>query len=192
MSIRRDGAWPCAIASVSNSGLPDARCEACQCVEDTRRSGGRLRTVLPRVECTTIRPSCSRALSAARAVWRLTPYLLASSGSDGNRAPGPYVPSSILTRRSSVPFPDLIAPDLREHLDRLGQDAALLFTSPDGQPLRHSNFYRRAWMPALTATGLVGIHLHDLRHSGNQFIADAGANPRELMARMATTALAQH
>ena len=39
-------------------------------------------------------------------------------------------------------------------------------------------------MPAAAATGLAGTHLHDLRHTGNQFIADAGANPRELMARM--------
>jgi hypothetical protein len=39
-------------------------------------------------------------------------------------------------------------------------------------------------MPVLTATGLVGTHLHDLRRTGNQFTADAGANPRELMARM--------
>ena len=31
---------------------------------------------------------------------------------------------------------------------------------------------------------MTGVHLHDLRHSGNQFIAEAGANPRELMARM--------
>ena len=26
--------------------------------------------------------------------------------------------------------------------------------------------------------------IHDLRHTGNQFTANAGANPRELMARM--------
>ena len=39
-------------------------------------------------------------------------------------------------------------------------------------------------MSALAATGLVGIHFHDLRHTGNQFTADAGANPRELMERM--------
>ena len=32
--------------------------------------------------------------------------------------------------------------------------------------------------------GLSEIHIHDLRHTGNQFTADAGANPRELMARM--------
>jgi integrase len=86
--------------------------------------------------------------------------------------------------RRVVPFPDLIVPDLREHIDGLGKPAALVFTSPDGHPLRHSNFYRRVWMPALAATGLVGTHFHDLRHTGNQFTADAGANPRELMARM--------
>lgn len=86
--------------------------------------------------------------------------------------------------RRVVSFPDLIVSDLRTHLDGLGPAADLVFTSPDGQPLRHSNLYRRAWMPALTATGLIGIHLHDLRHTGNQLTADVGANPRELMARM--------
>ncbi len=86
--------------------------------------------------------------------------------------------------RRVVPLPDLIAPDLRKHLDGLGPAAVLVFTSPEGAPLRHSNFYRRAWMPALKAVGLSGVHLHDLRHTGNQFSADAGANIRELMERM--------
>jgi integrase len=39
-------------------------------------------------------------------------------------------------------------------------------------------------MPALKAVDLEGVHLHDLRHTGNQFSADAGANIRELMERM--------
>ena len=86
--------------------------------------------------------------------------------------------------RRLVPFPELIAPDLRKHLDAIGQGAALVFTSPEGAPLRHSNFYRRAWMPALKAVGLDGVHLHDLRHTGNQLSADAGANLREMMERM--------
>jgi integrase len=34
------------------------------------------------------------------------------------------------------------------------------------------------------ATGLSGIHFHDLRHAGNLLVADAGANLRELMERM--------
>ncbi len=86
--------------------------------------------------------------------------------------------------RRVVTFPDLIVADLRKHIDAIDQGAALVFTSPAASPLRHSNFYRRAWMPALKAVGLEGVHLHDLRHTGNQFTAEAGANLRELMERM--------
>lgn len=50
--------------------------------------------------------------------------------------------------------------------------------------MRHSNFYRRAWMPALAAVGLPSVHFHDLRHTGHQFSADAGASLRELMEYM--------
>jgi hypothetical protein len=60
--------------------------------------------------------------------------------------------------------------------------APLVFASSTGSPLAQSNF-RRVWLPALAAVGLEGIHLHDLRHTGNQLTANAGANPKELMAR---------
>jgi integrase len=59
-----------------------------------------------------------------------------------------------------------------------------VFTSPEGTALSNTNFRRRVWLPALAAVGLAEIHIHDLRHTGNQFTADAGANPKELMARM--------
>ena len=36
----------------------------------------------------------------------------------------------------------------------------------------------------MTATGLTGVHFHDLRHAGNHMVAAAGANLRELMERM--------
>jgi integrase len=62
--------------------------------------------------------------------------------------------------------------------------APLAFTSPTGSPLVNSNFRSRVRLPALETVGLSGIHFHDLRHTGNQFTAEAGANPRELMARM--------
>jgi integrase len=39
-------------------------------------------------------------------------------------------------------------------------------------------------MPALKTAGLEGVHFHDLRHTGNQLSADAGANLREMMERM--------
>lgn len=86
--------------------------------------------------------------------------------------------------RRVVVFPDLIVPDLRKHLESLPGDAVLVFTSPNGLPLVNSNFRRRIWLPALENVDLTGIHLHDLRHTGNQLTADAGANLRELMAKM--------
>ena len=44
-----------------------------------------------------------------------------------------------------------------------------------GTPLSHSNFRRRVWLPALATVGLEGVHVHDLRHTGNQLTANAGA-----------------
>jgi integrase len=82
-----------------------------------------------------------------------------------------------------VDFPELIVPDLREHLVWV-PSSALVFASSTGAPLAHSNFRQRIWLPALAAVGLEGVHLHDLRHTGNQLTANAGANLRELMARM--------
>jgi integrase len=86
--------------------------------------------------------------------------------------------------RRVVVFASLIVPDLRKHLDALSGGAPLAFTSPEGTALANTNFRRRVWLPALAAVGLSGIHIHDLRHTGNQFTADAGANLKELMARM--------
>ncbi len=88
--------------------------------------------------------------------------------------------------KRTVIVPLMLLPDVRGHLASYvapGPDA-LVFASPAGTPLRHSNFRSRVWLPALTATGLTGIHFHDLRHAGNLFIASAGANLRELMERM--------
>jgi integrase len=85
--------------------------------------------------------------------------------------------------RRVVDFADLIVPDLRKHL-RAVPAGALAFTSPEGAALSNTNFRRRIWVPALAAVGLEGVHIHDLRHTGNQFTANAGANTKELMVRM--------
>ena len=52
-------------------------------------------------------------------------------------------------------------------------------------PLRRSNFNKMAaWPQAVRAIGAEGLHLHDLRHTGNHFAAASGARLRDLMARM--------
>jgi hypothetical protein len=80
----------------------------------------------------------------------------------------------------------VIKADLRWHLACFGGEGedGLVFSSPMGTPMRHSNFYRRVWLPAVRKAGLQSVHFHDLRHSGNALTADAGANLRELMERV--------
>jgi integrase len=85
-----------------------------------------------------------------------------------------------------VTIPEVITPVVQWHLSCFARpgDDGLVFTSPRGGPLRHSQFRQRQWVPALTAAGLADFHFHDLRHSGNTLAASAGATLRELMDRM--------
>ena len=85
-----------------------------------------------------------------------------------------------------VTIPEVIIPVIQWHLSCFAQqgDEGLVFTSPAGRPLHHTNFRRRVWLKALTAAGLPELHFHDLRHSGNTLAASAGATLRELMDRM--------
>jgi integrase len=101
---------------------------------------------------------------------------------NGALAFGP--PKSAAGRRT-VGFPELIAPVVRWHLACfVHEDDGLVFTGPAGAPLRRSNFRRRTWLGALKKAELPAAHFHDLRHTGNTLTATAGANLRELMARM--------
>ncbi len=85
-----------------------------------------------------------------------------------------------------VAFPAPITRDLTWHLARFTApgDDALIFTSPTGMPLRRGNFRCRVWIKATQAAGIPGTHFRDLRHTGNNLTAQAGANLRELMERM--------
>ena len=95
-------------------------------------------------------------------------------------------PKSAAGKRT-VYFPATIAAELRWHLDQFPNPAAaaLVFTSTRGKPIRHSHFRQRVWRPAAAdALGMMGVHVHDLRHAGSSLSAAAGASLRELMDRM--------
>ena len=57
------------------------------------------------------------------------------------------------------------------------EDDALIFTSPRGAPLRHSNFYTTIWRPAVEDSRLNhSLRIHDLRHTAASFMIYEGAH----------------
>jgi len=40
------------------------------------------------------------------------------------------------------------------------------------------------WPHVVESIGAAGLHVHDLRHTGNQFAANSGAGLKDLMSRM--------
>jgi integrase len=89
--------------------------------------------------------------------------------------------------RRMVGVPQAIIPVLREHLSVFvaNEPGALVFPGVKGGPLRRGNFNKMsAWPQAVKSVGADGLHVHDLRHTGNTFAAASGAQLRDLMARM--------
>jgi integrase len=97
-----------------------------------------------------------------------------------------FGPPKTAAGRRAVGYPELISSAVRWHLSCFAQpeDEGLVFTGPAGGALRRGNFRRRVWLPALRDAGVPSVHFHDLRHTGNNLTAAAGANLRELMTRM--------
>lgn len=79
--------------------------------------------------------------------------------------------------RRSVPLPRSFAEELRDLTDGRAPDA-LVFTAPEGGPLRYSNFRQRVFGPAVKAAGLggLGITPHKLRHTAASLAIAAGAD----------------
>jgi integrase len=96
-------------------------------------------------------------------------------------------PKSVAGVRT-VSLPDVLVPELRQHIDSYAEPGpdGLLFTGERGGPLRRGNFHRATkWTKTVVEVGLpAGFDFHDLRHTGNQLAAAAGASTRELMHRM--------
>jgi integrase len=84
----------------------------------------------------------------------------------------------------TVPIPSLILPELRRHLDRYAEPGTegQVFVGAEGATPRRSHF-NKIWHRACDAAEIKGLHFHDLRHTGNNFAAAAGASTKELMAR---------
>ena len=87
----------------------------------------------------------------------------------------------------SVAIPRFLCERLATHLELRGvarDPKGMVFTSPDGSVLRHSNYYRRVFKPAVKAFGLDGFRFHDLRHTCAAMLIQQGAHPRAIMERL--------
>lgn len=89
-----------------------------------------------------------------------------------------YGPTKSYAARQ-LPLTSTLIAQVERHLSGLGPEReTLLFGSPAGGPLRHSNFYHRLWRPTLTNLGLPQVGLHVLRHSAAARMIAAGASPK--------------
>jgi hypothetical protein len=75
-------------------------------------------------------------------------------------------PTKTYSRREVI-LPPFLRDMMAEHLGREVEDRAdaFVFTTHTGTPLRNSNFRRVTWDPALRATGLGPLRIHDMRHT---------------------------
>lgn len=87
-------------------------------------------------------------------------------------------------QRRTVPIPRVLASELAPQVaDKRRQD--LVFAGPDGGPIRHGNFYRRHFKPAVRRSGLPkDLRFHDLRHTYAALLIAEGAHPRAMMERL--------
>lgn len=96
-------------------------------------------------------------------------------------------PKSAKSRRT-VSFTRRVALALTESV--AGKDADdLVFLTPTGRPVRTRNF-RRIWLKAVDAAGLVGVRVHDLRHTHAAILISAGRPLSAISRRLGHSSIA--
>jgi integrase len=87
-----------------------------------------------------------------------------------------------------ISLPAALRVDIQWHLDHFAESesSGRLFVGPQGGVPRRRNF-NRVWRAATDGAGIpaeLGLHLHDLRHTGSTWSAQTGATLKEVMARI--------
>jgi integrase len=79
----------------------------------------------------------------------------------------------------TVLLPAFLREAIAQHLEeQVGEESdALVFTAPNGGPLRNSTWHSRFWTPAVWAAGLPDrLRIHDLRHTCAALLISRGAH----------------
>ena len=94
-------------------------------------------------------------------------------------------------RRREVPIPGSLVEILAEHVARYPSPDGFVFTAAEGGPIRHRNFYRRHYKPAVIAAELpVDLRFHDLRHTAAAILIEQGCNEKQLSTFLGDTSRA--
>jgi integrase len=81
-----------------------------------------------------------------------------------------------------VPLPPYV-------IDALPTHDGLVFTAPEGGPIRLAGWRQRFWRPAVTKAGLDPLRIHDLRHTAVSLWIAAGVEPLEIARRAGHTSV---
>lgn len=92
-------------------------------------------------------------------------------------------PKSLRSRRT-ITFGTVVAEALQRRTEDKGPDELVFTTPAEGAPIRNSNFSGRVWRPAVQATGLTGLRIHDLRHTYCSWLLAAGVPVLEVSRRL--------
>ena len=100
-----------------------------------------------------------------------------------------FGPPKTKESRRTITLPSFLVDELAEHLASFPPNVhvegeTLVFTGPNGAPLRRSNFARRVWRPALRKAGLEHVSFHALRHSAAAFMIGSGADAKKIQRRL--------
>jgi len=84
-------------------------------------------------------------------------------------------------KRRTIAVPRFLADMLGEHIGRYPSSAGYVFSTASGGPVRHRNFMRRHFRPAVARAGLPdGLRFHDLRHTCAALLIADGRHMEEV------------
>lgn len=115
-----------------------------------------------------------RNVDPLRATVRVEETIVTAAG--GQRTDTPKSKAS----RRTVPIPRTLARLLADHVAASGLAPDDYLFGRDGKPLRHNNFYRRVYAPAVARAGLGHLRFHDLRHTYASLMAAQGHKAHEV------------
>lgn len=87
-------------------------------------------------------------------------------------------------RGRAVTLPAFVIEAVAEHVRvHPPGDSGFVFSGPDGNPIRRSNWYKSVWWPTVRKLGLP-VKFHALRHTSAALAIAAGAHPKTIQTRL--------